>query len=93
MELSRAERRRKLRADRLEAERSNTRTKREQLARQRIAAHEAFLERHGLKLSTREKTVLGLELLWVFFGGPLVQLYYLWFWKPEDRFKKARPRG
>ncbi len=91
--MSRAERRRRLRTGRIEAKRSDARTKREQLARQRIAAHDAFLVKHGLKLSTREKTFLGLEFLWVLFGGPLVQIYYLWFWKPEGRFKKYRARS
>lgn len=88
--MNRAERRRKNKAEQREAERSETQAKRVLLVRQRNAAHADFLEKHRLKWTNREKSLFVLELFWVFFGGPLVQFYYLWIWKPKDRFKKDR---
>ena len=48
-----------------------------------------FQERYSnllLPLTTKQKTLMALELLWIFFGGPLVWLYYAYRKEPKNPY-------
>jgi hypothetical protein len=87
--MSRAERRRKDK-DKRKTEQLDQTWEKQRTARR------LFHERYsGLlePLTRKQKTLMALELLWIFFGGPLVGLYYAFRKEPKNPYYRRKAKN
>jgi hypothetical protein len=76
--MDRSERRRRARAERIAAHASNAATKKQEIARRKAELHQAFLDRHKLRLTLRQKIGVVLAMFFAATGGPL------YWWLPDE---------
>ena len=85
MSQDRNERRRQARIERAAAHATDVASKKQEVARRKLALRQAFRDRHKLRLTFREKVGVVLGLIFAATGGPLYP------WLPDElRFQPYR---